>query len=464
VNHQAPAPDQTHAPTDSSPDSRTAPSRPAGKAPCFRGAFATLLAVCLLSGLPASAADAPIANEAGAEVLPPPTEETVLTDLEATPEVDSVENLEDDGSKEAVTDLPLVPQRGHWGFYAGATVRSFYDNNIFIQPTNRHGDWITQAEPFIHVGVGDYIAKAESFASLEYAARASVFATNHDQNSLDHDLQIVGLKQISRFDLHFGVRVKTATDPNIDAGQRSRSQTYEGILNARYELTGHTALESDFLARNQEYTGLLNSSEIRFTEWFAYRATSRIEESIGLAYGNLWASAGPTQTYGQLLSRTRLLESSTLTAGLNLGVEYRAYEGVSKTDVTPILSLALDYDSHAGTVVHLEAFRRTESSTFYIGENRLETGIAASCRQHLARNWSAALTAEIGETQYRSTTDSSTNSGRRDLVYSLTPSVIYEPNEHWSASIFFQARRNDSTQDNFRFDDLQAGVAVNFHF
>ena len=55
-------------------------------------------------------------------------------------------------------------------------------------------------------------------------------------------------------------------------------------------------------------------------------------------------------------------------------------------------------------------------------------------------------------------------SDRRDLVCSAGPSLIYEPSERWSVSIFAEYRRNESTQDKFSFVDVQAGICVKAKF
>jgi len=431
-------------------------------------AFIALVSLSSFVGLSAFGANAkPSQKPDELEESPSALEESVPAGLEAEPhlvdEGEQGEKVSDDGTSSS-KDRSLTPQRGHWGLDVGIIVRSYYDSNIFIQPSHAQGDWVNQIAPSLHLGLGDYIGKAENYFGLDYTARASLYATHSEEDSLDHDVQLSGLKQFSRLDVRGAVQFKTATDPNIDAGNLSKSRMFRANVTLRYEVTAATAVESDTMVRKIDYTGsLLGSTEARFTEWYVYQLTARLDQSIGVTYGKLWVTEGASQTYEQVLSRTRLLESSFVTAALSLGVEDRQYEGTSKKKVNPVFALDLDYDSHAGRTLHLEAFRKTDSSSLFTDQNRIQTGLQASCRQHLAHNWSAAFDAEVEQVTYTSTSDTATGD-RRDFVYALRPSIIYEPNEHWSVAPFLQFSRNDSNQDQFSFTDLQAGLVIKATF
>jgi len=146
------------------------------------------------------------------------------------------------------------------------------------------------------------------------------------------------------------------------------------------------------------------------------------------------------------------------------GVEFRQFENNNRdTYVTPVYELGATYQPFDGTMITLRGNRRIQNSAVLAGQDFVLSNIIVGVRQRLFQRVYIGVTGGYEHGNYFSTV-SGVNATRNDNYYMIEPTVDIQLTRHWTIGAYYLHRQNDSSSDNFTFDDNQVGVRTKFVF
>ena len=354
-------------------------------------------------------------------------------------------------------------------FQLSLEVDAVYDDNIFFSSVDPVGDYIFVASPKLTLQRGDFRAKEETFAILNYNPQAIFFTSGNGDNTLDHNLKTEIQYAIARLAINLEAGYQRLSGATPDLGDRVDRDQTSAKLKLTYGWGPKLEAETSFLYTGMNYrpSELADFSEFVNETFLRYQVTARTKAALGVGIGRLEVDGFGDQDFERLLVQVMSDVGSKLTLRAKGGVEFRQTDLGDET--TPIFSLAMDYKIREGTTLALEAYREVSASGGAPGENITRTGIAAKFRQKIGSRFYGGLTAGYEQLAYAST-DSRSNgtaagqAGRDDSYFFVRPSLQYELKEGRRFEVYYQHRSNDSSVDDYSFEGNQVGASVNVDF
>jgi hypothetical protein len=296
---------------------------------------------------------------------------------------------------------PVPDDLPKWRFHFGLDTSVTYDDNIFIQPTQRQADvyfgitpilatgWGTfQADPTTVTGVPSRfpeIANKEILGNalyFRYAPTALLFADHTDQNAFNEDVTVAGRWISGRVTLEAEGRFQTLSAPNIDVGNRIHSEVTGGFLNMNYSLLEKTSLDSRFAMEHDSYQGGLNSTVTSLSTILNYQALPKTMVGVGAGFGYTTVEDGQDQYFEQGLVHLRYVPTTKVTLDLVGGEEVRQIEN-GPTRATPVFDFEAIYAAQDSTKILLKISRQTTNSVLYEEQDIEATTFEASIRQRV---------------------------------------------------------------------------------
>jgi len=366
-----------------------------------------------------------------------------------------------------------------WRFHLGLESAITYDDNIFIQPTQREADAEFGITPIIAVGWGKFQADPATITGVssrfpEIADRAALgnafffrydptallFARHSDQNALNENALLAGRWISGRVTLTAEGRFQTSSDPNIDVGNRIHSETTSGILNMNYDVMEKTTLDSRFALEHDSYQGGLNSTDTSFSTILNYQALPKTMVGIGAGVGYTAVEDGQNQYYEQGLIHLRYVPTYKITLNLVGGAEARQIEN-GPSRATPVFDLEASYAAQDSTSVHLKVARRTDTSALLEGQDFEETTIEASVRQRIYQKLYITLSGGLQRDDY---VDAGAEANRTDNFSYFGIESSMEVTKWLGMKAAYRFQNNDSSLAEFGFHRNLASFQFNMQF
>ena len=345
---------------------------------------------------------------------------------------------EDDGT------LPALASLGPLDFNATLFVRSVYDDNIFLAPSNlKEHDIITSVAPGVQVRYGE---KGYASAQLDYTPTFQFFKDHSNNDAINHDARFQIEKTFTRLTLGVSQSFTRISDSQIGvtktfAPKRLEQDTYATRLLAKYDFSDKTSFEVNGRISVLDFAtgGLISSKEYSNDDWLNYKATEKVTTSAGLAFGFLDLSGGlPSQTYERVLGRISYAAAAKLQFRATGGVEVRQIGGGRSDQVLPIFSVGATYKPRESTTFTLDAARSQTYATQSAGQNVTSTGFSAEARQVILRKLSVYAGGGYYTTDY-------VGSNRVDDYYTLKYGVDYKLTRRVTLGAFHMYRDNVAT-------------------
>ena len=370
------------------------------------------------------------------------------------------------------SDLPK------WRFHLGLDTAVTYDDNIFIQPTQRQADVYFGVTPIIATGWGTFlsdpttltgtsrfpqVADRETLGNafyFRYAPTAVFFADHTDQNAFNEDARVAGRWISGRVNLEGEAGFQTLSAPNIDVGNRINSQASNGILNLNYEMTERTSLDSRFSLEHDSYQGGLNSTDTSLSTILNYQALPKTMVGVGGAFGYTTAQGGGDQYYEQGLIHLRYLPTYKITLDLVGGMEARQVDA-GPHRVTPVFDFEATYAALDSTSVNLKFTRRTDTSALYDGQDIEETTVEASVRQRLFQKLYITVSGGVQRADY---VDAGASASRNDTYSYFGVESAVEVTKWLSMKAGYHFQNDDSSLAEFGFHRNLADFQFNLQF
>lgn len=352
-------------------------------------------------------------------------------------------------------------------------MRATYDDNIFIQPTDRSQDLIFTLAPGVAFGWWHDGVTLENYAErrgrasrletapgdflyFDYTMVDRLFTNNTGESSVGHEALLRSAWDsgvATRMGLELAYSSGTVADEDI--GTLVDRQLLAGVLDASWDLSAKTSLKSALNFEYEEYDGFLSETEWRLDEFVSWAATPLLNLEPGLALGYLDAGSKDQQRYLQLLLRSHSKRFSKLSLEGTSGVEFRHSENFSDT-VAPVGRIRVTYDMSARTQWVLESYQRVLSSAREgLGIYRT-SGVSLGLEQKLRGGAFLSLASGYEWARYDKSEDD--GEARRDGYFFANARFIYNFNRWFNAGLGLQHRRNDSNEADFDYRSNQVSV------
>lgn len=365
-----------------------------------------------------------------------------------------------------------------------AAVSAVYDDNLFISHENTVSDLEWSLAPGLTMVAGDvstYLpgsvtlsqvrdlldyslvedsAKPQRFAGVDYTPSINLFTDHDANNNVDHFAGLSAGYAFSRLAVGLDQDFSRVADKANEVGSRVVRTLYETKLRTRYEFSDRSNLEV-----NGKYTGYdyaearyQGFQEVKNEDWFNRQMGAKVSAGLGVVFGFVFPEINADQTYQQVLLRGIYRLTGKLDVRLMAGGEYREYENGRAATIDPVFGIAAIYQPSERTTLTLDGHRMDQPSPF--GDyNYVTLGVYAGVRQTIVGSWSVGLSGGYDSIEYVRSR-SSANGNRSDGYLSLRASVDYDMNSHIKWALFYILRQNDSTSQNYEYENNMVGLQV----
>jgi hypothetical protein len=370
-----------------------------------------------------------------------------------------------------------------WKFVAMLASSATYDDNIFIEPTNKKKDFYVDVNPTLAVGAGNFRDALASFADIphflvrtneedlpwknfayvSYTPDGIIFSKYHKEDHLNHDARFAAQKERDLWTVKGDLHFQTQSEPVIDVGRRINETDYTADFNAAYALSGKTTVGSEVSGRHSDYTGGFASTDGRATGFLDYQVAPKTALGFAAAGGYLDVAHGASQPYEQALAQIKYLPAQKLSFNAQGGYEYRQYQSKVPNRSQLVFDVSGTYDPTDSTEFTVRANRDTSASAEYSGEDIVESIYQASIRQRFVQRLYLTVAGGFEHNKYENNVTAITVS-RRDDYYFYQPSLSCDVTQHGTVQLSYEHRENSSSLAAFKFTENLYSIAASFLF
>ena len=357
------------------------------------------------------------------------------------------------------------------------TVRGVWDDNIFLNHTNKVSDYYFAIEPVITIGWGDIAGRSRSYLRLDYMPSAILFVDHSDQDAFNQYLHLEGGYSSGRLTLRLSEDIAILESANLnsfydttglwantDASAPTRLNVFYTRLRADYQLTGKMFLQAEFDSPTYFYPNNISNYTIAGGLYLYYNWLPKLSVGIGGTFGYTWVDEPSTnQTFEQINLRLNYEVTAKLALYASAGVEFRQFDGNRDTYDSPVFEVGAAYHPFSGTYISLAAGRIIYPSGYVSNQDFGATYVAARFQQRLFHRLYLGLGAGYEHSNYFAT-DRDVNATRDDDYWFIEPSLDVLITRWLSAGVYYLHREDSSNQDFFSWEDNQVGVRATVRF
>ena len=357
------------------------------------------------------------------------------------------------------------------------TVRGVWDDNIFLNHTNKVSDYYFAIEPVITIGLGDIAGRSRSYLRLDYMPSAILFVDHSDQDAFNQYLHLEGGYSSGRLTLSLSEDIAILESANLnsfydttglwantDASAPTRLNVFYTRLRADYQLTGKMFLQAEFDSPTYFYPNNISNYTIAGGLYLYYNWLPKLSVGIGGTFGYTWVDEPSTnQTFEQINLRLNYEVTAKLALYASAGVEFRQFDGNRDTYDSPVFEVGAAYHPFSGTFISLAAGRIIYPSGYVSNQDFGATYVAARFQQRLFHRLYLGLGAGYEHSNYFAT-DRDVNATRDDDYWFIEPSLDVLITRWLSAGVYYLHREDSSNEDFFSWEDNQVGVRATVRF
>lgn len=385
-------------------------------------------------------------------------------------------------AEQATTTIDIGTRK--WKIFTTLDLRCTYDDNIFISDDRKQSDFYFTVAPGLAFGWGDYRSHVKpqdefdhiyeikpwevgeektNYFFASYTANWTSFVHHPSENALDHDLLVDSQWQFQKLTLGVKSRFQTLDSPDIDVGDRVHRAIFTESVDGNYWISDKTSVDVKLNDSYRDYRDQLDSNEFVDENWLNYQLFPKTNVGVGATFGYLTVQDSPSQTYEQLQLGVTWFPTDKFSVRANGGIEYRQTHSTSGNRLGGVFGLGASYLPFDGTEIGLDAYRRTENSAVFPGDNFTATGISARIKQRLFQRLYGTLLGGYISSIYDDVPGSRFAKREDDFLY-VQLGLSFDFTKWSSIDISYQYRQNESTQSGPTFHQNLANVRVNILF
>lgn len=342
---------------------------------------------------------------------------------------------------------------------------ALYDDNIYISNTDRQADVIFNVSGGFALEVGDYRTLQENYLLLEYIGSGYFFTKNTNQNSFGQDASVLAQYRFNQLAVQFESQYQYINGAQRQVGGFATRNLINTDLRFIYDYSDKVTFDLELSQDSNIYESPYNSSYFfQATAGMDYRLLPKLRVGLEGTAGYVTAQNNPNQTYEIINARAKYDLSGKVAIKATGGVQLTQYNDSSEAmRVSPVFSIGGEYLPFANTTISLTAYRNFQVSPSFNDQNYWATGVELGVKQTIAQRFQIGIAGGYENDTYVAST-SNTVADRVDNFLYIQPEVSYNFLKYLTASVFYQHRFNDSTQQTYTWYDNQVGFELSAAF
>jgi hypothetical protein len=381
-------------------------------------------------------------------------------------------------STDAATDVGQ-----DWKFVLLASSWLTYDDNIFIQPSDKKEDIYLHIAPTFAAGLGNFRSALASFAPIphflvrtdeeelpwknfayaSYTPDGVLFSKYHGEDVVNNDVKLAAQQERDRWNLNGSLHFQTESDPVIDVGRRIKQTYYTANADAAYMISGKLTGGVRLYGNQSDYSGGFASTDGRTGGYLDYQIAPKTAVGVGLTGGHLDPAHGADQTYEQPLLDIKYQPTAKLSFAGQTGAEFRQFDSNVSNRSHFIFDLIGNFDPTDSTEMIFTTKRDTVASAEYAGENVVGSVYQGSVRQRFLQRLYLSLAGGLVHNNYENNEPNSAIA-RRDDYYFYQVSSSADLTRRGTIELSYEHRDNDSSFAAFKFTEDLVSFAVSYLF
>lgn len=381
----------------------------------------------------------------------------------ADPNLNNMPSLNENGV--AILDTGEEAAENFWRVAPLLNAGVLYDDNIFISNTDRKADVIFSIGAGLALEIGDYRTLEENYLLLEYIASGYFFSKYTEQNSFGQNASLLGQYRFNQLAVQLESQYQYINGAERQVGGFTTRNLVYNDLRFIYDVSDKTTVDLALSQDSNIYNGPYNSSYFYYaTLGIDYLIMPKIRLGLEGVAGFIDAQNNPDQTYQIVNARAKYDLSGKVAIKATGGVQFTQYQtGGEAMRVSPVWSLGGEYLPFANTSISLTTYRNFQVSPSYADQNYWATGVELGITQTIAQRFQIGLSGGYENDTYVANT-SNTAADRVDNFFFIQPEISYNFLKYLTATVFYQHRFNDSTQQVDTWYDNQVGLEISAAF
>ena len=347
-------------------------------------------------------------------------------------------------------------------FKAGIRASAEYNDNIFLSNDDPEADFVFRLGVPLAYALG-LEGEEGGFLLAGYTPTGVIYASNSDANRVDHEAELAFGWEGGKSAISYAGEIKRLGEATADVGSQYDRTEWKQAIRVAWKPREKVRLEA--IAGQDSYNyddkNLSDSEEIYVGIVAKHAWTPKTSFQASYRAGRLSVDGSGDQDIHRFAAGMNWQPREKLRFDLTAGVDHRSFDSGSST--TPLLAATGTWTPREGTELSLQAYSRVESSAFLPGENYTLTGFSAALSQRLGRRWTATLEGGLEQADYNDTSGEG-SSGRQDTIAFVRPGMAYRFNDTLSMLLFLSLEQNDSNLAEFGYENIRAGVQLDYAF
>jgi putative beta-barrel porin BBP2 len=325
-----------------------------------------------------------------------------------------------------------------------------------IQPTP--GKQLTTAYQLLSPGVLFDLGK---HWILDYTPGINIYSNKEFRDSVSQSVSLSAHVPWQDWIFGFSQGYQSSSQPLIETGTQTDTETYSTHLSASYSFNSRLALELGASQSIQSAQQFSNSREWSTLDWLNYQPQLKVAFALGVGLGYIDLEQGSDVRYEKLLGRVSLPATEKIDFIISGGADLRHFVDSEIPDkLTPTYEVTLNYRPFEVTSVSLHAHRGVKASYF---ESQLteNTDLSVGLRQRLLGKFYLDIGPGYTFTDYFGTTSGSAVN-RSDNYWFVGARLSCTFLRRGRLAVFYQISKNSSNEEGFSYNSSQVGFEVNY--
>ncbi len=358
-------------------------------------------------------------------------------------------------------EAPLL-QLGPARFLPHPMYRFLYGDGIPAAPGQNFTTAINELYPGILVQLGQHWY-------LDWTPILRFYSSRQFKNSFDNAVSLVGGTIYGDWTLGFSQGYSSSSQPLIQTGAQTDTESYNTALNATYQMSSVLSLELGanqaflFMGGNTAGEQLTDSITWSTLDWLNYQVSQQFGAAVGVRFAYDSMSLGSDMTSEQLQGRLTWRPGQKLFLSLSGGLEDRQFVNSGAADViTPIFGVSASYQIFEPTTLSIGATRAV-APAYFADQITETTSVIAALRQRFFNRLFLDLSGGYTKTSYQgSTTALAVNRDDNSTFFNARLSMPVL--RRGTIAVVYQRTDNTSNEAGFNLSSSQLGVELGYRF
>jgi hypothetical protein len=292
------------------------------------------------------------------------------------------------------------------------------------------------------------------------------YTRNPEENYFNQNASLYAQYRWTKLVGQFESDYSIAREGNRELNTITTSQSFRNALRFQYDYSEKTSFDLQLSQSASIVESFQNNYQYEAKAGMNYQMFPKTSLGLEGAGGILDQTSSPLQYYQQARVRINYVATGKLQFKLSGGVEVREFHGTDVVRVNPVFNLGLEYRPFDGTILSIIGYRHVEGSSVLAGQDIIATGFDIAVTQRFLQKFRLGLSFGYENDVYFSNfpTEEGTDTDRVDNYLYVRPTLDYSFVRWVSVNIFYEFRRNVSTQDMSSFYGNRVGVQIATEF